>query len=271
MTTPIIYTDTLGDIPFRSSLERKVAMELDRLQVEWAYERPVVLDDGTSPYYLPDFTIFDAYCEQDLQLPRWVEVKPMNFLYDVRQHCGVDRQYSDKFSGEVPVRGVDSNLLKSWGSELWKPKRLAEVSGQPVLAVGGVGGTNLLSILLADNELVFRRDHPFVNQAGVERKRLRAEREEQARLNQERWERERERRQRECEAMEATLREAGLVLTRRLVEAAKQQPAFVKRNRYEQPCRNCGKTVPVNTGSLHHVPDPTGRFHWIVLCWGCRQ
>ena len=66
-----------------SELERSVARELDEAGVLFVYEQQVVLNDGTSPKYLPDFTIIEA--PQALRLPEYVEVKPQSFLYVYRR------------------------------------------------------------------------------------------------------------------------------------------------------------------------------------------
>jgi hypothetical protein len=265
---PIIYTDALDGIPFRSQLERKVAHELDRLEVEWAYERAVVLEDGTSPRYLPDFTITDAAAE--LCLPQWVEVKPMDFLYDLRVHCGIDRAHGDRFTGEIPVRNVDSARLKSWQHELWKPKMLAEITGESVLAVGGVGGTAMLSITLTKNELVFSREHPFVNQAGVEKKRRHAEREERYRLQREEWARhheavERQRAQRALEQQAAEQEKIG-----QLMQLVRQRRGPTRRNGYADQCVNCSRVVAPDGGWLFHITLSEGFGRWVVVCPGCR-
>ena len=84
---------------FRSHLEVLVAQELDEHGVNWDYERFVTLPNGPQVRYLPDFTINSA--NPALQLPQWVEAKPQQFLYDLRDLLGVTRRNGERFSGEI--------------------------------------------------------------------------------------------------------------------------------------------------------------------------
>lgn len=271
MTLPVQYSPYPSHIQFRSALEEKVAQELDRLEVEWAYERQVVLPDGSSPYYLPDFTILDVPSSGiDLQLPKWVEAKPMQFLYDVRDMSGVTRRYSDKFTDDVPVRGVDSAVLRGWGSELWKQKMLAEVTGEPVLVVGCVGAVSSLSILCTDRELVMSRRHPFVNQVGVERERQRAERDEQRQIEQRKWQHHREQLQRQADERQRERDQADATHRHRLMEYIKRQPKS-RRNGYDQSCQNCAAVVQAQHGWLYSVPLTNSTNRWVVICGACLE
>jgi len=159
-----------------SELERSVARELDEAGVSFVYEQQVVLSDGTSPKYLPDFTIIEA--PQALRLPEYVEVKPQSFLYELRDLLGVTRMHGERFREAVSVNGgkTTSQHLEKYADpkssiwELFKPKRLAEVTNRSVLVVGSVQGTNSLSVLMRSDSIVFSREHPFVNSTGERRK-----------------------------------------------------------------------------------------------------
>jgi hypothetical protein len=270
MTLPVQYSPYPSHIKFRSALEEKVAQELDRLEVEWAYERQVVLPDGSSPYYLPDFTILDVPSDGiNLQLPRWVEVKPMQFLYDVRDLSGVTRRCGDKFTYDVRVQGVDSAVLRGWSSELWKQKMLAEVTGEPVLVVGCVGAMSSLSILCTDRELVMSRQHPFVNQVGVERERQRAERDAERQVEQRKWHLHREQLQRQAEQRRLEQEQADATYRRQLMAYIRRQPTS-RRNSYDQACGNCATIVPASHGWLYSVPLTTGA-RWVVICGACLE
>lgn len=141
------------DHAFRSALERAVAAELDRLGVSWSYEVAVSLPTGRVNY-LPDFTInVDA---SHFGLPRWVECKPQQQIYTLRDVTGVTRRAGEYFKADVTVEGLTAAHLVDYDlQELAKPKRLAELSGEPVLVVGGVQGTSSLSALLTEDGVVF--------------------------------------------------------------------------------------------------------------------
>lgn len=244
---------------FRSHLESDVAQELNDMGVEWTYEERVTHPNAASLPYLPDFTIKQS--PNELRLPRWVEVKPQPFLYDLRDALKITRKYGEYFKGEV-TQECDYLFLRSRHSELWKPKRLAELTGESVLVVGGVLGTARLSIELRPNDIVFSREHPFVNWTGVQRKREREQREQ-------RWRVEQEARARWCAQVEAQRLEAEAQRRRAALQAAtpgRQRGA----NRHDAGCDGCGKRVWAGMGSLYAVDNPGGATRWLVICDDCR-
>lgn len=162
---PTKYGDTL----FRSALEAKVAQQLDKLGVNWAYEQPV---DGTTGY-LPDFTITEA--PEHLHLPRWVEVKPAELLYAVRDHLG----HPERFEGTQTSTLDSTGMRDAQLTEVWKPKRLAEITGKAVLVVSAINRNRTLSILLLSDRIELSRAHPAVNHRQVLLDRERDEREAQ--------------------------------------------------------------------------------------------
>jgi len=150
---------------FRSALEAKVAEEFDRLGIEWEYERPV----GESIPYLPDFTIVAA--PPELELPQWVEVKPAELLYAVRDHVGCPELFEGKYASNITAQAIRDAQL----TEAWKPKRLAEVDGRGVLVVSAINRTRTLSIAMYRDGIELWRSHPTVNARGVEKARQRDE------------------------------------------------------------------------------------------------
>lgn len=253
--------DSSGQPQFRSRLEQEIANELDAHLVSWGYEMPVVLPDGHSPRYLPDFTIHES--PDELQLPAWVEGKPQQFLYDFRDSLGVTRRYGDRFDGEISVDGVDAEAIKAMHiEELWKPKHLAELTGDTVLVVGGVGGTSKLSVEMRPYGVVFSRNHPFVNWPGVQRK-LQRERDrqrwaEESRIN----EIARQRREQEYQTTQEKQQEERL--------AAIRMYTCRGSTRYDTRCAGCRNSVAAGTGNLYKIDLIGGGSQWVVLCDDCR-
>lgn len=178
------------DILFRSALEARVAEELDGLGVTWRYELPAHEGCPSVPAvpYLPDFTIVDA--PADLELPLWVEVKPADLLYAVRDHAGCPELFDGTRVAELNWR----QLFDAQLDEVWKPKRLAELAGRPVLVVYQINRTRSLSVLMRPDRIELSRAHPTVNRRGVLRTR---EREEEQRRWREQYEREKAEREKQ--------------------------------------------------------------------------
>jgi len=251
-------SDPNRGIPFRSRLEREVAAEMDAHLVEWGYEEPQQHDDGSPIYYLPDFVIHEAAAE--LELPTYVEAKPQQFIYDLRDTLGVTRQYGDRFSGSITVRDVTGQSLRERQiEELWKPKTLAEIKGAGVLVVGGVGGSSRLSVEMRRDCIIFRRDHPFVNWPAVEKARER----EAHRL---RYEQER----RQYEQQREAERQAAEVTHQRNLSIIRGLPKYGA-NKFDSRCAGCAATVATGFGHLHRHADQHGRITWYPLCTPCEE
>ena len=168
---------------FRSGLEAQVAAELDSLGVAWGYE--ILPEVGIEciaragsdiprwkPWYLPDFTIFEA--EDYLELPLWLEVKPADLLYAVRDACGL----GERFTATHTSRWTANDLQFQGFLELAKPKRCAEIYGYPVLVASQINRVQTLSITLDSDAIFLQRDHPCVNRKGIVQAEQRRERQE---------------------------------------------------------------------------------------------
>lgn len=246
---------------FRSALERKVADELDRHGVAWRYEVPIDTPDGRRMSYLPDFTIDDS--RDELQLPAWVECKPQQMLYDLRDALGVTRRAGEFFSTDVHVEGVTPRNLRDMGlAELAKPKTLADATGLGVLVIGTVSGTRTMSALMLPGRITFSRSHPFVNWPGV----MAARRREQERLAaQERfatWRRDLERAQRDAE----------LARAERLAKARSAAAQIIHTHRRYTPqfastCNVCAANHG-RDGGLYRVQTQFNE-RWIRVCPLC--
>jgi len=252
-------------IAMRSALEVKIAMALDEHGVNWGYEVPVELPDGTRPKYLPDFTVWEA--DDQLDLPKYIEVKPMEMLYDLASTAGIYRKYGEYFDGEISV-DWDADTLKGLQSELWKPKMLAEYCMGDVLVLGAANATKRLSILMRRDDIAFSRSHPFVNWAAVEKQRERDERAAwQARINAERqrqWEAERaeRERQRQLEEEQAEQRRRDS-----LARFAKVVLAMQPRTpRFASGCYVCSEHG--DDGSIYHLKFVDG-MRWVRVCDWC--
>ena len=238
---------------FRSSLEKKVAIELDRLNVDWTYEQPPSLPPSVKLGYLPDFTIHDA--PDWLELPSWIECKPQEWLYDLRDDIGVTRKAGEYFQQDVHA-DADSEWLRREGfKELWKPKRLAELTGEAVLVIGGVGGRRRLSILMDSDELVFSRSQPFVNAREAERQKERERKEQEAR---------KDRARQAClrAGQRVQMRSDRVAAIRRI--AAQLQP---KEPRYPSVCYGCNSFGA--DGKIYRANAQGGE--WIRVCAPCQS
>jgi len=258
----ITFNETHGAGGYRSKLEADVAAELDQHGVEYGYEEPLALPGITHPGYLPDFTIHAA--DEDLELPRWVEAKPIDFLYSLRDDLGVTRRAGERFADVVEVDGVTHQTIKDRQiEELWKPKLLAQLTGESVLVLGGVGGQSKLSVTMRPDRIDFSREHPFVNWPGVTKKKERAE-------SQARWRIENANRQRLYEADRAQRQRFHDIQVREIRQSAAATVQTILSHpshgapRFASSCAGC--STPTTTGSLHRVGSG-----WKVICIACRQ
>lgn len=238
---------------FRSHLEVLVSKELDAHGVDWEYERPIYGRNNLQLPYLPDFTINSA--DQSLRLPMFIEVKPQDFLYLLRDLLGVTRSHGDRFAGEVVCKDVTAKDLQNMlVQELWKPKRLAEMTGESILVVGTVGAVSSLSIEMCADSIKFSRQHPFVNSVGIERAK----------------ERERKRQQWEAESME---RQALWRQEQKLNQQIKINETLRFRHlgatKWDRYCFGCRDFVQAGSGSLRKVQFTDGSHEWRVLCSNC--
>lgn len=246
------------DNVYRSRLEREVAQEMTRLGIAWSYEMKVELPGGRTVPYLPDFTLFDA--PDELEMTVWVECKPQQMLYQLRDATGVTRRAGEYFKADVIVEGITSADLMDMGlDELAKPKRLAELSRFPLLVVGGVGGTNKLSVCMHHDQIVFSRSHPFVNQRGVELRAERENRAEERRQEAERWRAEYERKERERQEGQGAIRSQNVRnIIQRFTGVA---PRFASR------CHGC--LTHGEDGKVYRVRFDDRTERWERICEAC--
>jgi len=241
-TRPTRYRGIL----FRSGLEAKVAAELDDLGVsEWEYELPwsktVKLPHGGTLEYLPDFTFLAPRQYPELALPQWLEVKPPEALYALRDHASLP----ERFEGEHSVALTARELREVGVEEVWKPKALAELSGLAVLVVSAINRNRTLSVLMAPDAVLLSRSHPLVNHRQVVLDRQRAERETQ-------WQAEWERRQAAAEAERRAWERDVIAYAR----------AHSRRARFDDWCVICRREVPAARLVIFRAAD--GR--WAALC-----
>ncbi len=244
----------------RSDLEQKVRAELDRHKVTYTYEpKNIPLSNGQySSRYWPDFKIIES--NPELELPSYLEVKPQDFIYDLRCDLGVTRRFGERFSGEAFVE-CDFEQIKLFGSELWKPKRLAEMSKEPasVLVLGGVNRTNTVSVIMTKDGAIFTREHPFVNWEG-HLKRLQREAKSK---EYEIW-------HQECQIERERL---SKLQRQESLESYRQCEQTGTPTKFDQSCIICGTHVRAGEGHLakHPIRNRSGRISFLVCCDSCHQ
>lgn len=244
-------------IQFRSKLELHVARHLDDLGLGWQYERPVE-HNGRRIRYLPDFTmVTDAPEAEEWAAPDFIEVKPQEFIYSLRDHLGVDEHLNGDMERE---HGADAARLRELDiEELWKPKALAELLGCTVLVCGGVNRSRTLSVLMQPHRMVFQRNHPIVNTKGVLAEAEREAKRQRWAAEAERWREEMDRRERERELERQRVQAARLESAGRLIRHAERRQA-----RFDGTCRWCNDYVTAIELSIFLSGD-----RWVPICKPC--
>lgn len=256
--------DTHDQHGYRSSTERHVAEELERLNVEFGYEEAWINPHtGTSVSYLPDFTIRASSQAGELQLPNWVEVKPQQMLYDLFEDLGLKRQKGDRFTEPFGVADITSQKLRDRHfDELYKPKRLAEMSGESVLVVGTVRATARLSVEMQPDLIVFSRSHPFVNQQGIEAE---LEKERRRAENEARWQAYEQQRAARLASQQAAQQHRASERCRAVIGAS----VLSITPRFGSSCYACN--APGSDGTVHHCRTRDGAMRWLRICIKCQM
>lgn len=237
-------------IQFRSKLELHVARHLDDLGLGWQYERPVE-HNGRRIRYLPDFTmVTDTPEAEEWAAPDFIEVKPQEFIYSLRDHLGVDEHLDGDMEREHEADAAHLRDLDI--EELWKPKALAELLGCTVLVCGGVNRSRTLSVLMQPDRMVFQRNHPIVNTKGVLAEAEREAKRQRWAAEAERWRQQREQEQAQRQA--ARLEQFG-----RLIRHADRRQA-----QFEGQCWWCGERKTAIELSIFRSAD-----RWVPICKPC--
>ena len=234
-------------ILFRSALEAKVAEELDTLSVKWAYEldlHKALIWPEELPY-LPDFTI-RAPLPEGLDLPTWIEVKPPDLLFALRDHVGQPERFNGTYREDITAQDMREAGLE----EIWKPKRLAELSSYTVLVVYQINRNRSLSILMTADYIELSKTHPLVNHKQVILDQQRAEREA-------RWQAEAAQRQAEYEQQRAEYEQQRALELAKAIEYARD---YGRPARYDGWCL-CGRQQPPEALVVFQAD---GR--WVAIC-----
>lgn len=240
---PTAKPGTYRGIQMRSGLEVSVAQALDEFGVRWAYEAPAPING-----YLPDFTIVEA--REELELPRWVEVKPAQLLYDTRDRFGIRE---DLGGDDVVVNATAESLQERHIAELHKPQRLAFLTGEWVLVVSALNRNRTLSILCEGTRLLFSKWQPAVNWKAVVRDRERAE--------------ERAKWQAEAAARDAAWRSEQQIKQQQRASAVRRlvtEYRPIMAARYPSACLSCGETKTPDEIALYRPDD-----RWLPVCLRC--
>jgi hypothetical protein len=235
---------TRWGIEFKSGGEVTVAEQLDAFGIEWAYER--AQDWGIA--YLPDFTIVSA-TDPALDVPLWIERKPAELLYAARDHFELPERFDHDQSFAVNAVYLKGNV----DDELWKPKLLAEVSGERVLVVHQINKFQTVSIMMTADHVTFSRRHPLVNWKGVLKEREKQQREIAFQERMTQWRK------------ETALREA-LVQKKWDDRSASNLAAFKsitpRGAKYGGSCCVCWETKPAPQLAMHNFSG-----QWFTCCW----
>lgn len=244
-------------ISFRSKLELHVARHLDDLGLGWQYEKPVT-HEGRTIRYLPDFTMHTDGAEaEEWDAPDFIEVKPQEFIYSLRDHLYVD----ELLNGEMELRRTtDAARIRALDiEELWKPKRLAELLGCSVLVAGKVNGTRTLSVLMLPDAIVFQRNHPIVNTKGVIAEAERQAKHARWAAQAERWREEMDRRARERELARVAEQAKRLEQFGRLIRHADRRQA-----QFDGTCWWCAEHREAAALSIFRSTE-----RWVPICKPC--
>jgi hypothetical protein len=263
---------------YRSHLEQQIADELALHGIDATYELPVEWPPGVNPPYLPDFYIhpeqvaFNALSPDPLSLPRWIEAKPQPMIEHLRDRLGVTRRFGAFFDGTVDVPDVDAAMLrdKYEMSELWKPKRLAEIMGEPVWVVGIVGATNRLSATMLPDRILFHRDNWFVNWPGYKRRMEREEARQRAEIERAAWQERRDEYERQYEAQRAQQERDRAAQADAQWGIVRSHP-IVGSNKFDKACFRCGVVVGLMCGNLRKVSQQGGGHVWVTTCHDCER
>jgi hypothetical protein len=257
----------------RSGRELDVHVGLVGLGARVCYEMPTEY----SVKYLPDFTWTNEFeTEQHLAAYQawdsayradggqcsdftWIEVKPQDFLYQLRNTCfsTSNRAIGEHFKGPISCALDSGYLWDMRGShdvfkELAAPKKLAESSGRNVLVISTTTGTSTLSVYLTRNGIVFERNHPLVNSRywanRLTREEKRREQERQAEDARRLYELERAERRREQERLVANVK----------CLIASQDPSRRRVNDWSQQCLACSTAIEPRAG---YLLNHEGRWH----------
>jgi len=263
---------------YRSHLEQQIADELAAHSIDVSYELPVEWPAGVrAPGYVPDFyvhpvqTVFDALGPDPLPLPRWIEGKPSQMMYALRDDLGVTRQHGAYFAGTIDVPEVDAAMLwKRDHRELFKPKRLAEIMGEPVWVVGGVGGKDQLSMTMLPDRILFHRDNWFVNWPGYKRRIEREESRQRAEIERAAWQERRDEYERQYEAQRAQQERDRAAQADAQWGIVRSHP-IVGSNKFDKACFRCGVVVGLMCGNLRKVSQQGGGHVWVTTCHDCER
>jgi hypothetical protein len=184
-------------------------------------------------------------CEapEDLELPMFIEVKPAELLYALRDHVGCP----ERFDG-TRWSAIDCGTMYKEGlEEVWKPKALAELYQTDVLITAKLNATSSLSIMAKPTGIELSKSHPAVNRRGVLAQQERERQWAESEARQAAW-----RAQREAEL--AAQAEVLLTVARR----ANRRPAG-----RDDWCRYCRTQQPAALLDIFRQPDSP---YWDAIC-----
>lgn len=242
-TQPVVWNGT----EYRSVLEANVAQELHRLGIRHRYEQ--LLCRPLS--YLPDFKI-DDLPDDDMGPVGWIEVKPPDAIYAVRDSCGMSERF-DRPKGF----NLSRDDLAGVAPELVKPKGLAEITGEPVLVASAINRNQTVALVMYPEFVQVTRTHPLVCWKNVLKRRDQEERRRQ-------WQAQ------ETERLQRIERERAEWANRRRTISDNNLRAFKSADtisaKYDGTCVVCGQRVAAHLIVIANFPTSQRPTNWKACC-----
>lgn len=242
-TQPVEWNGTT----YRSVLEVNVAQELARLGIRSRYEKIPIRELE----YLPDFKI-DHLPDAGMAPASWIEVKPPEAIYAVRDHFNLPERFNEAEAFEMT-----KDDLAQVSPELMKPKGLAEMTGEPVLVASAINRNATVALVMFADFVEVTRQHPLVNW-----KRVLKDRDQAARRAQ--WEAQEARRRAEVERQRAEWQAQRSNTSAKWIEmfrASNRIPA-----KYDGDCVVCQDRVAAQHLVIAKFKASDGKLHWRACC-----
>jgi len=242
-TQPVTWNGT----EYRSVLEVNVAQELNRLGVKNRYEKIPIPELS----YLPDFKI-DRLPDPGMGPAAWIEVKPPEAIYAVRDHFNLPERFDQPEAFEMT-----KDDLAQVSPELMKPKGLAEMTGEPVVVASAINRDATVALVMYADFVEVTRQHPLVNW-----KRELKNREQAAQRAA--WEAREAQRQAENQRQRAEWEQRLSNNAAEWIEMFRMSSRIPAK--YDGDCVVCQKRIAAQHLVIAKFKASDGKFHWRACC-----